>query len=363
MMIPKIQTAVTQSASTQPESNLPLAVSHSVPVPDMPSPHHVLIRVLAVGLNPTDYKMVTQFYTAGNATGCDFCGIVEVAGASAVLSVGTRVCGACFPYRPDNQNNGAFSQWVVEDSRQMLKVPDSWTDTQAAALGAVGWGTACLALSDPEALALAGLPSKPVEKHIPVLVYGGATATGLIAIQLLKLSGYAPIAVCSSTSAPLVMKYGAIGTASYTSTTCIEMIKSIAADTPIRHILDCITDADSASICFGAMGRTGGRYACLEEFHDSWRTRRAVKVKVVMGFELQGVDIDLGHDVYTRKARPELHALGTVWTGEMQALLHSGAIMTPPTQELQGGFEGIIQGLHILRAGEARGKKLVAKIT
>lgn len=111
------------------------------------------------------------------------------------------------------------------------------------------------------------------------------------------------------------------------------------------------------------MGRTGGRYACLEEFHDSWHTRRAIRVKVVMGFELQGVDIDLGHDVYARKARPELHALGVVWTKEMQALLDAGAIMTQPIRELQGGFEGIIHGLQILRAGETHGQKLVVRIS
>lgn len=159
------------------------------------------------------------------------------------------------------------------------------------------------------------------------------------------------------------MKYGAIGAASYASTTCVETIKSISPDTSIRHALDCITDAESVSICFGAMARTGGRYACLEEFHDSWRTRRAVKVKVVMGFEMQGVDVDLGHDVYTRKAKPELHAIGMVWTKEMQALLDAGMIMTQPIRELQGGFEGIIKGLHILKAGEVRGQKLVVRIS
>lgn len=189
MPAPKTQTAVIQSKSTPPrEAGLPLAVSQSKPVLDLPSPYHVLVRVLAVGLNPTDYKMVTHFYMEGNTVGCDFCGIVESAGPSALFPPGVRVCGADFPYRPDNPHNGAFSQWVVADSRQVLKVRDEWSDTQAAALGAIGWGTVCMAVSDSAALNLAGLPSKPVVKPIPVLVYGGATATGIMAIQMLKLS-------------------------------------------------------------------------------------------------------------------------------------------------------------------------------
>ena len=117
-------------------------------------------------------------------------------------------------------------------------------------------------------------------------------------------SGYSPIAVCSSTSAPLVMMYGAVGTASYTSTNCVKTNKSLTDGAPIKHALDCITDAESAAICFGALSRAGGRYACLEDCPESWRTRRAVKVKVVMCFEMQGNDVDLGHPVYARKARP-----------------------------------------------------------
>ena len=190
MAAPKTQTAVIQSKATPSRaSGLPLAISHSKPVLDLPSPYHVLVRVLAVGLNPTDYKMVMHFYMEGNTVGCDFCGIIESAGPSALFPPGVRVCGADFPYRPDNPYNGAFSQWVAADSRQMLKIPDEWSDTQAAALGAIGWGTVCMAISDSEALNLAGLPSKAVEQPIPVLVYGGATATGIMAIQMLKQSG------------------------------------------------------------------------------------------------------------------------------------------------------------------------------
>ena len=160
---------------------------------ELPSPYHVLVPVLAVGLNPTDYKMVTHFYIEGNTVDCDYCGIIESAGPSALFPPEVRVCGADFPYRPDNPHNGAFSQWVVADSRQMLKIPDGWSDIQAAALGAIDWGTVCMAVSDSEALNLAGLSSKPVEKPIPVLVYGGATATGIMAIQKLKLSVTYPL--------------------------------------------------------------------------------------------------------------------------------------------------------------------------
>ena len=182
----------------------PLEVSHSVPVPlGLPSANHVLIRVLAVALNPTDHKMVTHFPIPGNVVGCDFCGVVEGSherdGRSLPshcpppLAPGTRVCGGVFPYFLSEDHgsgpnfNGAFAEWVVADARLLLRVPDQWDDLQGAALGGVGWGTAGMAFYDPDALNLKGRPSKPVDTHEPVLVYGGATATGTMACQLLKL--------------------------------------------------------------------------------------------------------------------------------------------------------------------------------
>ena len=182
----KTQTAVIQSKAASRESGLHLAVADSRPVPELTSPYHVLVRILAAGLNPTDSKMITHYYMDGNPVGCDFCEIVESAGSSSTVPVGTRIIGADFPYRPNNRANGAFAQYAVCDSRQTLRVPEEWSETQAAGLGAIGWGTACLAISDLETLNLQGRPSDPVEKSKPVLVYGGGTATGVVAIQMLK---------------------------------------------------------------------------------------------------------------------------------------------------------------------------------
>ena len=237
-----MQTAVIQCDQAFSTSLLPLAVSHSVPVPDLPTDNHVLVRVLGVALNPTDHKMITHFTTPEGMTGCDFCGIVEKTcspEAARAFPPGARVCGATFPYNPQGPHNGAFAQWVVSDHRLLLRVPKDWDDLQGAALGGVGWGTAGLAFYGPDALNLQGRPSKPTVKNEPVLVYGGATASGTMGCQLLKLlvasyfcfvkcqltrnrSGYSPIAVTSTTSAPLAMKYGATGAAAYTSSTCVE---------------------------------------------------------------------------------------------------------------------------------------------
>ena len=189
MSIPSTQTAVVQTAVTSPD--LPLTINTSAPVPKPPTEHHVLVQVHAVALNPNDHKMITHFNTPGSIAGCDFSGVVvtppQETALGARFPAGTRVCGALFPYNPENLDNGSFAQYCVVDARILVRVPSSWSDIEAASLG-VGWSTVSLALSDPNALGLEGLPTKPThaEKE-PVLVYGGATASGTLACQMLKL--------------------------------------------------------------------------------------------------------------------------------------------------------------------------------
>ena len=198
----QFQTALLQADPPPGSADaLALSIEHSAVIPALhsstSSPHDVLIRVLAVALNHCDYKMPTHYLSSGDMTGCDFSGVVIDDAEGAVCETGTRVCGSVFPYlRPKNQSpsgghQGAFAEFILADSRRLLRIPDTWSDLEGAALGAVGWGTVGLALLDPQALALPGFPSQPSSQSSSgsehVLVYGGATATGAMACQLLKL--------------------------------------------------------------------------------------------------------------------------------------------------------------------------------
>ena len=177
-------------------------------------------------------------------------------------------------------------------------------------------------------------------------------------------SGYAPIAVTSPASAQLAKEYGAVATASYTSPTCVDTIRSLASDKgSIHHVLDCITSQESVAICYAAMARAGGRYACLEKLEPEWRTRKAVKTKEVMGFEGFGHAVVLGEDTYSRKVNKDLYTRGNEFAAEMQAFLDKGSIKPHPVQEIGGQWQGIIEGLGMLQRGEVRGKKLVVSIS
>ena len=111
------------------------------------------------------------------------------------------------------------------------------------------------------------------------------------------------------------------------------------------------------------MARTGGRYACLEGVDESFKTRRAIRIKEVMGYEGLGVRIDLGPTSYSRDANRELFDVTTRVAGEMQALLDANLIKTHPIQQVPGQqWDGIVDGLAMLQRGEVRGQKLVVRI-
>lgn len=84
-----------------------------------------------------------------------------------------------------------------------------------------------------------------------------------------------------------------------------------------------------------------------------------------MGYEIQGEDTDFGHEVYTRRAKLECHALGVEWAGRMQGVLDTGKLIRPPVREIGGGggsFEGVVTGLRMLQTGDNRGGKVVVRL-
>lgn len=120
-------------------------------------------------------------------------------------ALGDRVCGAvhgCNALRP---RVGSFAQYVEADPVVLVRMPDGWEWADGAALGGSCVGAVGLALyremglewpregeqeggRDAEAGGPGqGSPPRLDEWRRKVLVYGGSTACGTMAIQLLRL--------------------------------------------------------------------------------------------------------------------------------------------------------------------------------
>jgi NADPH:quinone reductase-like Zn-dependent oxidoreductase len=180
--IPSIQTAIVQGDGGR------LYINTSHPVPNL-HPDQILVKVAAVALNPCDFKMASRFPSSGATDGCDFSGTVVAIGTTASqttnFKLGDRVFGAVHGSNPIDHSSGSFAEYVAIDAGFLFKSPDNISDTTAAGIGGTGLGTLGLVLY--KSLGLVGTPEKPVENGPFVLVYGGSTSVGTLALQLLRL--------------------------------------------------------------------------------------------------------------------------------------------------------------------------------
>ena len=153
---------------------------------DIPAPGQgmMLCSVAAVAVNPVDAKMADYSPSPGSLGGCDFAGIVtEIGGGVTRFRKGDRVFGMAFGLNPDDKATGAFSEYALATEDLTFHIPESMTFNEAATFP-VSLATNCCALYCTMGFPM---PDVPADKPFYVLVSGGATASGLMAIQLLKL--------------------------------------------------------------------------------------------------------------------------------------------------------------------------------
>jgi NADPH:quinone reductase-like Zn-dependent oxidoreductase len=160
-----------------------LVANHPIPTP---RDAFILVRTVAVALNPTDWKHIDRG-TPGCLVGCDYAGIVEAVGKGVTkdFKKGDRVYGpvhGCDRYRPEN---GAFAEFIVAKGDLQCKIPDNRTFEEAATLPI---GILTVGQGMYQHLGLAS-PSSPETGDLkkPILIYGGSSATGSLAIQFARL--------------------------------------------------------------------------------------------------------------------------------------------------------------------------------
>lgn len=145
------------------------------PVPS-PRAGEVLVQVVSVGVNPHDWKVLDMSPSVGSTWGCDFAGKVVAVGSDITsdLHPGDHVCGA---------SEGAFAEFMIVPEGLVYKMPSNMTFEDAATLG-VGLLTIGLSLYHFLKVPLPFAAEPQPGQY--VLVYGGGTATGSLAIQALK---------------------------------------------------------------------------------------------------------------------------------------------------------------------------------
>jgi NADPH:quinone reductase-like Zn-dependent oxidoreductase len=173
--------------------------------------------------------------------------------------------------------------------------------------------------------------------------------------------GVRTIAVCSPRNFDLVKQYGAEAVFDYNIPTCGADIRAYTRNR-CKYALDCITEASTMQLCYEAIGRAGGHYCSLEPYPERQHTRKAVHPDWVLGLTMYGKKVVMD-GVYGREASMEDYEFGRKWFAIVQQLLDQGKLRTHPLKYGQGGFQGVLEGVDILRKRMISGQKLIYRIS
>lgn len=156
------------------------------PMPE-PGAQDLMVRILAVGMNPVDTK-VRQRMEGSKVLGWDAYGIVEGVGEEVTgIGVNDRIF-----YAGDITRPGCNSEYHLVDARIAAKAPEGMSPEDAAAMPLTSI-TAWEALFDR----LGFVPEQGANHGKSILVIGGAGGVGSIAIQLARWSGLKVFATAS----------------------------------------------------------------------------------------------------------------------------------------------------------------------
>ncbi|ROW07076.1 hypothetical protein VPNG_06635 [Cytospora leucostoma] len=354
-VLPETQTAIVANGSGE------LVITTDAPLPSL-GPDMLLLRNVAVAINPVDVKLTGLMASKGATAGSDCAGIVVAVGrdvAAHHFAPGDRVCAPLPAMNPLAPRIGAFAEYVCVWSDFALKVPSNMPLESAAALGI---GTVTIGYALFHSLRIPGYPDKPTTKPTVVLVYGGSTASGTMAIQLIRKAGCIPITTCSPRNFALVESYGAEKAFDYHDIKSAEDIRAYTHNA-LDYVLDCYCEGSSTVFCYNAIGRAGGRYTTLEPYPEHVaKTRRRVKPEWILGPALLGEKVGW-KEPYTIEANPELRAFGREWFQCAQRLLDRGELRPHPVRIGDKlGFEGVLDGIGLVRQKGLSAEKLVYRV-
>lgn len=205
------------------------------------------------------------------------------------------------------------------------------------------------------------LPLTVVSTNFHVLIYGGSTATGSLAIQFAKLSGCKVLTTCSPHNFEYVKSLGADKVFDYNSPACAKDIKEFTGNS-LAYVLDCIAERGATEICLNAMSDVvNGRYASTGPIPRGKVAALNPNVDhtFVMGQRAFGYDIVMmGRTI---EADPAALQFGKTFWELTGRLLEDGKIKVHRFSVNEGGkgLDGVLSGLKLLKERKVSAKKLV----
>jgi len=318
----------------------------------------VRFKTVAVALNPTDWKHIYKMPSPGSIIGCDYAGIVEEVGADVTSKVkkGDRIAGVAHGANQSNHADGCFAEYGEAKDGVFLHVPESLSMEEASTLG-VGITTCAQGLYQSLGLPL---PSEPAKTPFPILIYGGSSATGTLAIQFAKLSGLTVVTTASPHNHELLKRLGADAVFDYRDPECGAKIREYTKN-ELRYVFDTISLPPTFQICADALSSQAEpelRYSAILGIENF--PRDDVKTAATLAYSGFG-------EGYEKRGKwsdpiPEHYQYQRMFWALAEKLVAEGKLKNHPIDLRTGGLEAIMEGEEDLKADRVSGKKVVYKV-
>ncbi|KAK8104462.1 Zinc-binding alcohol dehydrogenase domain-containing protein cipB [Apiospora kogelbergensis] len=321
-----------------------------------PAADEVVIKVAAVAINPSEWKMKEFSYIPlkyPHVLGSDVAGtVVKVGEEVKRFKAGDRVIGHCLGLVYGGAKHGGFQNFTTLREAVTAPIPDAASFQEAVVLP-LGISTAAAGLFDDLKLRL---PSANVNDDKPrdeaVLVWGAASSMGSIAVQLAVAAGYSVITTASAKN----QDYARALTGGKHIAAFDYQSPSVVGD-----IVDHIRSAKGVKLvgAYDCVGFKSSTRACAEVLHEL--NGGGVLPSVLVPPEASSLPAGIKAHI-VNAAAPGMVAGSpgaAVWREYVPRALANGSLRMRPEPEIVGtGLDRIEEALNLHKAGVSA-KKLV----
>ncbi|KAK4221435.1 GroES-like protein [Podospora fimiseda] len=319
-----------------------------------PGPNEVLIKVVAAGLNPKDWK-----WTKSRGQDCAFNAEDDITGI--IESVGSKV----FEYKPGDrvvafhrmgEPSGAYAPYAIAPFSTTFHLPPNISFEAGAGLPLSSM-TAAIALY--QALQIP-LPNTPGKKDLPLLIYGGATAVGAFALQLVTLSNVGPTITVAGSGIDFVKSLNAADhIIDYRKGNVAQNIITALGDKKLHHALDAVSGKKSHEpIVEALLNSGGGEINMLDPPEEDYKWPNGVKFTRTFVASAYAQK----HAHISQEQADADGEFAYFFYRYMTYLLAEGKFKPHPHEVLPGGLDGIAGGIQRLFDGKVSPTKLVVRI-
>ena len=355
----------------------------TVPLPRL-SGHEILVRVVAVALNPIDSLYVFDpLAPTGRTIGSDFAGVVAALGDAVPqpmsgLKPGDRVAGFLQGACSMNDRPGAFAEFLRCPWDLVWKVGEEMRLQEAAAVSLCGL-TAAQALffrmglktpfpwpMEGPATATAATPEEKqrIQKPPPTLtmsffIYGASTSVGLYAAQLVRrcaaLSGRSIDLFGAASQKHFRMlqaePYGYNALVDYHDADWPTQVRGLThAGTGVDYAYDCISEGWTVSKTVSTLAPSGKMGIVRSREGGAWIEKEKLPIEPSYGAVWEGLGEMVQYQGMELPASPRARSFAVAF---YEWLSSGGGRLGPnPLREMPGGLESIVDdGFELLGSG------------